>query len=143
MVRKEKPGDSLRMLSSMLRLRCVPHASHCGTQLARTSPLNRCIFPAAGLPGLRYRTHVRAVRFSVRPSTNIKKAWRCPTLPRVSSTIGAGGLNFRVRNGNGWGPSAIVTRLLIAFLCQVDHRTRISNDVNSHLPLNSFGKRSE
>ena len=26
------------------------------------------------------------------------------------STIGAGGLNFRVRNGNGWVPSALVTR---------------------------------
>ena len=28
------------------------------------------------------------------------------------STIGAGGLNFRVRNGNGWVPSAMVTRQL-------------------------------
>jgi hypothetical protein len=26
------------------------------------------------------------------------------------STIGAGGLNFRVRDGNGWIPSAMVTR---------------------------------
>jgi hypothetical protein len=26
------------------------------------------------------------------------------------STIGAGGLNFRVRDGNGWIPSAIITR---------------------------------
>src|SRR5262249_57115775 len=34
-----------------------------------------------------------------------------PTLPLRyhSSTIGAGGLNFRVRNGNGCLPSAIVT----------------------------------
>ena len=31
--------------------------------------------------------------------------------PLQGSTIGAGGLNFRVRNGNGWIPSAIVTRL--------------------------------
>ena len=29
------------------------------------------------------------------------------------STIGAGGLNCRVRNGNGWDPSAMVTRLQI------------------------------
>ena len=28
------------------------------------------------------------------------------------STIGAGGLNFRVRNGNGWIPAAVVTRQL-------------------------------
>ena len=34
-----------------------------------------------------------------------------PTLPRSCprSTIGAGGLNFRVRNGNGWVPPATVT----------------------------------
>ena len=27
------------------------------------------------------------------------------------STIGPGGLNFRVRNGNGWAPAGMVTRL--------------------------------
>ena len=30
------------------------------------------------------------------------------------STIGSGGLNFRVRDGNGWGPSDIATGNLIA-----------------------------
>ena len=30
--------------------------------------------------------------------------------PAVGSIIGAEGLNFRVRNGNGWVPLAIVTR---------------------------------
>ena len=40
-----------------------------------------------------------------------KKAWQRPTLPPSSgSTIGAAGLNFRVRDGNGWVPCAIVTR---------------------------------
>src|SRR5687767_4285361 len=36
---------------------------------------------------------------------------RRPTLPGPldPSTIGAGGLNFRVRNGNGWDPSAMAT----------------------------------
>ena len=35
--------------------------------------------------------------------------------PRANpSTIGAGGLNFRVRDGNGWDPSAIATRMLEA-----------------------------
>ena len=29
---------------------------------------------------------------------------------QIGSTIGAGGLNFRVRHGNGWVPSAMVTR---------------------------------
>jgi hypothetical protein len=28
----------------------------------------------------------------------------------TGSIIGAGGLNFRVRNGIGWYPSAVVTR---------------------------------
>ena len=33
------------------------------------------------------------------------------------STIGVGRLNFRVRDGNGWDPSAITTGL---FYCQVE-----------------------
>ena len=44
-----------------------------------------------------------------------KKAWQRPTLPPSSgSTIGAAGLNFRVRDGNGWFPCAIVTRHVYA-----------------------------
>ena len=40
-----------------------------------------------------------------------KKIRRRPTLPhsRPCSTIGAGELNFRVRNGNGWDLSAMAT----------------------------------
>src|SRR3569833_275572 len=36
---------------------------------------------------------------------------RCPTLPHRlrCSTIGAGGLNFRVRNGTGWFTTAMTT----------------------------------
>src|SRR5690606_7207523 len=39
-------------------------------------------------------------------------AWRRPTLPGPCgpSTIGAGGLNGRVRDGNVWFPSAIATK---------------------------------
>ncbi len=35
-----------------------------------------------------------------------------PTLPhtRARSTIGAEGLNYRVRDGNGWDPLAVVTQ---------------------------------
>ena len=38
---------------------------------------------------------------------------RRPTLPgtNVPSTIGAGGLNFRVRDGNGCDPSAMATEI--------------------------------
>src|SRR3990170_2703542 len=41
----------------------------------------------------------------------IEKSRQRPTLPPgcPDSTIGAGGLNGRVRNGNGCGPSAMVT----------------------------------
>ena len=37
---------------------------------------------------------------------------RLPTLPHTyaCSTIGAEGLNFRVRDGNGWDPLARVTQ---------------------------------
>jgi hypothetical protein len=40
-----------------------------------------------------------------------KKIRRRPTLPRglPRSTIGSGGLNYRVRDGNGWDPSDIAT----------------------------------
>ena len=60
-----------------------------------------------------------------------KKSRQRPTLPpgRPDSTIGAGGLNGRVRNGNGCGPSAKVTgmnlssrttgRSLLCFALQV------------------------
>jgi hypothetical protein len=43
---------------------------------------------------------------------NNYNAWRRPTLTgtRVPTTIGAEELNFRVRNGNGCGLFAIVTR---------------------------------
>jgi hypothetical protein len=39
-------------------------------------------------------------------------AWQRPTLPEPcgSSTLGAGGLNGRVRDGNAWFPSAIITK---------------------------------
>src|SRR5690606_4109168 len=39
-------------------------------------------------------------------------AWQRPTLPGPCgpSTIGAGGLNGRVRDGNAWFPSAIATK---------------------------------
>lgn len=44
--------------------------------------------------------------------TGQKKSWQCPTLPQghPCSTIGAGGLYYRVRYGIGCFPSAIVAR---------------------------------
>src|SRR5512140_796205 len=45
-----------------------------------------------------------------------KKSRQRPTLPpgRPDSTIGAGGLNGRVRNGNGCDPSAMVTGMKLS-----------------------------
>src|SRR5207245_10967427 len=47
----------------------------------------------------------------VRDGGCCSKSRRRPTLPEglPSSTIGAGGLHFRVRNGNGCFPAAITT----------------------------------
>src|SRR5260370_5546513 len=44
--------------------------------------------------------------------TSSRVSWRRPALPllRRSSTLGAGGLNDRVRDGNGCFPPAIATR---------------------------------
>ena len=45
----------------------------------------------------------------------MRPAWQRPALPgpRGPSTIGAGGLNGRVRDGNEWNPSAIATRQML------------------------------
>ena len=49
--------------------------------------------------------------FARRGSCEKEKSRQRPTLPPgpPGSTIGAGGLNGRVRNGNGCGPSAMIT----------------------------------
>jgi hypothetical protein len=65
----------------------------------------------------------------------------------TGSIIGAGGLNFRVRNGIGWNPSAVVTRTKYMIITMnfdlsaggVPHRGR-SLYVNSSTPVNQkFG----
>src|SRR5262249_38016372 len=63
---------------------------------------------------LKRKAQERVLSFQIIPR-------RRPTLPRSlpRSTIGAGGLNGRVRNGNGGGPSAKVTgKAELAFSCQ-------------------------
>src|SRR5712692_2256226 len=49
-----------------------------------------------------------------RPKRDRKKIRQRPTLPHgfPRSTIGSGGLNFRVRDGNGWNPSDIATGMV-------------------------------
>ena len=49
-----------------------------------------------------------------------KSIWQRPTLPpsRPGSTIGAEGLNFRVRNGNGCDPLAKATKKLYIVKCE-------------------------
>ena len=46
-------------------------------------------------PAVQYKTEEQATTYS--PADHVR------------STIGAGGLNFRVRHGTGWTPSAIIT----------------------------------
>ena len=59
-----------------------------------------------------------------------KKAWQRPTLPPKGSTIGAKGLNFRVRDGNGWNTFAIVTRQKLLTL-----QTIISAYIHKPVPV--------
>ena len=71
----------------------------------------------------------------------LKFLWRRPTLPGtdVPSTIGSGGLNCRVRDGNGCTPSDIVTRKLffvIGVLSKLD--SIFEQDPSSFFLLLSF-----
>ena len=52
-----------------------------------------------------------------RPGFYLVLIGRLPTLPhtRACSTIGAERLNFRVRDGNGWNPLAVITRKLVFY----------------------------
>ena len=51
--------------------------------------------------------------FTLRKLSLLMKKRRLPTLPRVCSTIGAGGLNCSVRNGKRWDPATIATLMTI------------------------------
>ncbi len=53
-----------------------------------------------------------------------KKFRQRPALPRERSTIGARRLDFRVRDGNGYDPSAIVTGKI--YICITSHLENIS-----------------
>ena len=70
--------------------------------------------PFICLPSLLARTQTKAQNPAVHPHElrgSQALSRRRPTLPPScpGSTMGAGGLNFRVRNGNGCGPTAIAT----------------------------------
>lgn len=73
----------------------------------------------AGLTAYRVRAIVPFFRYSqkrhkkaLQTLSRLKgiKTWQRPTFPGGPSIIGAGGLNDRVRDGNGCDPSAVVTR---------------------------------
>ena len=51
--------------------------------------------------------------FTLQETLSVKEKRRLPTLPRVCSTIGAGGLNCSVRNGKRWDPATIATLMTI------------------------------
>ena len=58
---------------------------------------------------------------------------RCPTLPQglPCSTIGAGRLSFRVRNGTGRFPLAMAAETLLMFTVRHDHACRVVLDRTS------------
>jgi hypothetical protein len=69
---------------------------------------------------------------------------RCPTLPRtrVRSTIGAGGLNCRVRYGSGCFPAAVTTvthRLYGVVCCSFCARACLCTRALAPWPLLPFG----
>lgn len=92
-------------------------ASHCwrrGRTLARRSALSspsECRSMSSS--SCSRREHAREGRgpAPLRQSGASKKTRRRPTLPltHASSTIGSGGLDFRVRDGIGYGPSDVAT----------------------------------
>ena len=59
--------------------------------------------------GVRLPQNGGSPRSSVAAGASTLKKRRLPTLPRVCSTIGAGGLNFSVRNGKRWNPATVAT----------------------------------
>ena len=71
--------------------------------------------PAAGAAFRLGRQTPNERRAALLDGPPLSKHRRRPTLPGAyaPSTIGAGGLNFRVRNGNGWFPAAIATENLV------------------------------
>ena len=74
----------------------------------------------AGFGGAKFthKTHKDKKKESHISVTLLKEA--TPTFPQKNcSIIGAGGLNFSVRNGKRWDPTAIVTKLSFVALLVV------------------------
>ena len=67
--------------------------------------------PVKSLVSIHY-THSVKQKPRLSPGLSLILIGRLPTLPhtRACSTIGAEGLNFRVRDGNGWDPFARITQ---------------------------------
>ena len=59
----------------------------------------------------------------ISPSGFLQKR-RLPTLPRVCSTIGAGGLNFSVRDGKRWNPATVTTLISLRHISQAKERIK-------------------
>ena len=58
---------------------------------------------------------------------------------RICSTIGAGGLNFCVRNGNRCDPSAIITRIFFSiYLSETSYQGSLKTATMYNLSLFSF-----
>ena len=75
--------------------------------------------------------------FYAQETLSVKEKRRLPTLPRVCSTIGAGGLNCSVRNGKRWDPATIATLMTIMTNHNTKHehkRFTICQENMRHIP---------
>ena len=91
----------------------VPHATDPFFWRKRVEQLGLC--HAATASSSRPRNSESPDHHHVIGALKQKKIRQRPTLPRgfPRSTIGSGGLNFRVRDGNGCDPSDIATGKLV------------------------------
>ena len=76
----------------------------------------------------------RGINFVLRQQKNSEAGDDLLSREANRSTIGAGGLNFRVRHGTGWTPSAILT----CFHCSIKTDKTVSAFSLSQLGLCGF-----
>ena len=84
--------------------------------------------------------------FTLQETLSVKEKRRLPTLPRVCSTIGAGGLNCSVRNGKRWDPATIATLMTIMTNHNNKHehkRFTICQENMRHIPRRTKTPREE
>ncbi len=110
-----RPMNGARARPAELKERSLSDRNRCGAR----APLSfiRTLPPSGATGGSPRRPTPAPGVPRKEPPARDKKTRQRPTLPLScpSSTIGTGGLNFRVRNGNGCFPAVMVTGIFIRF----------------------------